>query len=164
MIFTLLIMYWVYVLWTRPTNLIMKNHLILLAILLLVIVNGVVGHYFPPTGIDLTPFVIIASALLILFSFNANVYFKSLTLLGAVILNDVLIKLYSGGKHDYVGLAWIHMFMLIGLVIAYPVLIAAIVRDKNASKQNKQLAALVFPIAMCIYYNIFYELGLGRYY
>lgn len=142
----------------------MKNRETLLIILSLVIINGVLGHFFPPLGIDLTPLVIITSALLILLRFTANVYIKSLVLFGAVVLNDVLIKLYSGGNNDQVGLLWIHLFMLIGLIIGYPILIAAIIRDKEASKQNKMLAALAFLIALCIYYNIFYDLGLGRSY
>jgi hypothetical protein len=142
----------------------MKNRETLIIILSLVTINGVLGHFFPPLGIDLTPLVIITSALLILLRFTANVYIKSLVLFGAVVLNDVLIKLYSGGNNDQVGLLWIHLFMLIGLIIGYPILIAAIIRDKEASKQNKMLAALAFLIALCIYYNIFYDLGLGRSY
>lgn len=142
----------------------MNNSTVFITILLIVIINGVPGHFFAPLGMDLTPAVLIISALLILLRLRAGVYIKSITLFGATVLNDVLIKLYSGGNHDPAGLAWMFLFTLVGLVMAYPILVIAIVRDKQAKWQDKLYAAAAFPIAVSVYLYLFYELGLGRSY
>ena len=81
---------------------------------LTVILNGFIGHYFAPKRIDFTPIVLIITSLLVCFGTkNIKVIFISALTYFFIALNDIFIKLYSGGLHDYEGLAWVHLFLFI---------------------------------------------------
>jgi len=132
---------------------------------LVVILNGFIGHFFAPSGIMLTPVVLtIASSLITFGTKNINVIWVSILTFLLVALNDILIKLYSGGLHDNEGLGWIHMLLFIGLVPTFVILLTSIFRRKDETTFNKIIAVAVFPILVIIHIQLFSNFGLGRYY
>jgi len=88
----------------------MKIKYSILISFIIVLINGLIGHFFPPFGILLTPVLIIFISLLISFNKKISGILKSLILVFLIILNDVLIKLYCGGRHDSEGLIFLNTF------------------------------------------------------
>ena len=126
----------------------------------IVIINDIIGHFFAPNGIILTPIVLILISVLIgILNKELKPFWKSTILSGLIILHDIGIKLYSGGSHDREGLSWIHGLLFIGLIPAYMILTVGIYRATNESKVNKWIAIVLFPILIWIHLLIFSELG-----
>ena len=143
----------------------MKNILTLTIALILVLINGIIGHFFPPNGIDFTIILIPTIAVIICFaSENLNSILKSLSVSFLVIANDILIKLYSGGTHDLEGLEWIHFFMYSGILIGLIILAINVMKNKKENLFIKILSIITFPSLIYIYLQFFYQLGLGRKY
>jgi hypothetical protein len=143
----------------------MKNILTLTIALILVLINGTIGHYYPPKGIDFTVILIPIITLIICFvSENLNSILKSLSIAFLVIINDILIKLYSGGTQDLEGLEWIHFFMYCGIIIGLIILSANVLKNKKENLFVKILSLIAFPFLVYIYLHFFYQLGLGRNY
>jgi hypothetical protein len=143
----------------------MKNILTLTIALILVLINGIIGHFFPPNGIDFTIILIPTITVIICFaSENLNSILKSLSVSFLVIANDVLIKLYSGGTHDLEGLEWIHFFMYSGILIGLIILTINVMKNKKENLFIKILSIITFPSLIYIYLQFFYQLGLGRKY
>ncbi len=130
-----------------------------------VIVNLFLGHFFAPTGMMLTPVALTAGTAIIVFGYNnLKPIFMTLIVLGLIILHDIGLKLYSGGKHDIEGLGWLHLMLFIGLVPTYILIIVGIFRNKQAKKNEKIISVLIFPLIMAGHLYLFSDLGLGRYY
>ena len=143
----------------------MKNILTLTIALILVLINGIIGHFFPPNGIDFTIILIPTITVIICFaSENLNSILKSLSVSFLVIANDILIKLYSGGTHDLEGLEWIHFFMYSGILIGLIILAINVMKNKKENLFIKILSIITFPSLIYIYLQFFYQLGLGRKY
>ncbi len=131
----------------------------------IILLNEIIGHFFAPNGIMLTPIVLIVISVLIgLVNTELKPIWKSVLLVGLIGLHDIGIKLYSGGSHDNEGLGWIHGLLFIGLIPAYGILIAGIFKAKNESKLNKWIAVFLFPLLIWFHLLLFNDLGLGRYY
>jgi hypothetical protein len=92
-----------------------------------------------------------------------SIIIKTICIFACIGLNDVFIKLYSGGTHDREGLGWIHALTLIGLIPTFAILIKATFDDK-ASIRVKIASVILFPTLLTIYYYFFVDLGLGRNY
>ncbi|ESU20196.1 hypothetical protein FEDK69T_30490 [Flavobacterium enshiense DK69] len=132
---------------------------------MLVFINGIIGHYYPPKGIDFTLILIPIVTLIMCFaSKNLNSIFKSLSISMLVIINDILIKLYSGGTHDLEGLEWIHAFMYMGIIIGLIILSINVIKNKEENIFLKISSILLIPLLVYIYQHFFYQLGLGRQY
>ena len=143
----------------------MKNLLTLTIALILVLINGIIGHFFPPNGIDFTLILIPTITVIICFaSENLSSTLKSLSISLLVIANDILIKLYSGGTHDLEGLEWIHFFMYSGILIGLIILSINVLKNKKENVFIKILSIIAFPFLIYIYLQFFYQLGLGRKY
>ena len=143
----------------------MRKYLAILIATIIVLSNTYIGHYYPPNGIEFTPFILIITSSIIAFGIeNLNIIWKSILVFTFAVLNDVLIKLYSGGTHDSEGLEWIHFFLYLGLLPSFGILIYAAWRDKKESKRNKIIAICIFPMLLYIYLYFFYTLGLGKHY
>jgi hypothetical protein len=143
----------------------MKNILSLTIALILVLINGIIGHFYPPNGIDFTLILIPIITLIICFtSKNLTSIFKSLAISLLVITNDILIKLYSGGTHDLEGLEWIHFFMYCGILISIIILSLNVMKNKEENLFMKISSIIIFPFLVYIYLHFFYQLGLGRNY
>lgn len=143
----------------------MNNTKSILISLVIVIVNNIIGHFFGPNGIYFTPIVLIIISVLIGFS-NKELepIWKSFILAGLIILHDIGVKLFSEGTHDTTGLGWIHLFLFIGLLPSYGILISSVIVTKNETKLNKFIAIIIFPILIGIHLFLFFDLGLGRFY
>ena len=131
----------------------------------MIIVNLLLGHFFAPTGMMLTPIALTLSTAIIVFgSDNLRPKFLTLIILGLIILHDIGLKLYSGGTHDREGLGWLHLLLFIGLVPTYILTIVGIFRNKQAQLTEKILSLLIFPLIMAGHLYLFSDLGLGRHY
>jgi hypothetical protein len=143
----------------------MKNKTALVLAILTVILNGFIGHFFAPNGIMLTPIVLLITTSLICFGTkNVKPIFISILTFLFVALNDISIKLYSGGSHDSEGLGWIHMLLFIGLLPTFGILLAAIFNSKEVTFTNKIIAVFLFVGLTAVHLQLFRNLGLGRYY
>lgn len=143
----------------------MNNYLALGLASLTVIINGLIGHFFPPNGIMLTPIVLIITSTLICFGTkNIRAIFISILTFLFVALNDIFIKLYSGGAHDNEGLAWVHLLLFIGLIPTFGILMTAFFKLKDERLRNKILAIVLFIGLTVIHLKLFNNLGLGRHY
>jgi hypothetical protein len=143
----------------------MKVRLVILISFLVILTNVINGHFFAPNGIMFTP--ITLAAMTLIMTLGAKTL-KPISLSGIVtgliILHDVGIKLYSGGRHDREGLGWIHALLFIGLILSYGILLFGIFRTKDSNLKEKVIAALILPVAISIHLYFFTDLGLGRYY
>lgn len=143
----------------------MNNYTLLGIATLIVILNGLIGHFFAPSGIMLTPIVLIVTTSLVCFGTkNIRSIFISILTFLFIALNDISIKLYSGGMHDFEGLGFIHMFMFIGLVPASGILLVSILKKKNENSINKILAIVLFAGLIAVHLQLFSNLGIGRFY
>jgi hypothetical protein len=130
-----------------------------------VILNVLIGHFFAPNGITLTPIVLIITTSLVCFGTkNIKLIFISVLTYLFVALNDILIKLYSGGTHDTVGLGWIHLLLFFGLVPTFGILLVRVFRSKKEAMTNKIVALILFIVLIAGHLQLFSDLGLGRHY
>ena len=130
-----------------------------------VILNGLIGHFFAPNGIALTPVVLTITTSLVCFGTkNIKVILISTLTYLFVALNDISIKLYSGGSHDQEGLVWIHALLFIGLIPTFGILLTRSIRQKDEKLINKLLAVGLFIGLIALHLQLFGNLGLGRYY
>ena len=142
-----------------------ENKVQLVLVTVLVIANGVIGHFFSPWGLNLTPFLIaVTSFLICFFSSNIPILWKSVLIYFFIGLNDWLIKLYSGGHHDGVGQAWILFFELIGLFFAFLFLTISVFGKQKEPMKIRVLAIVLFLVLIGFHYYLFANLGVGRYY
>jgi hypothetical protein len=132
---------------------------------LTVILNGLIGHFFAPKGIMLTPIVLTITASLVCFGTkNIKIIFISALTYLYVALNDISIKLYSGGSHDQEGLGWVHALLFLGLIPTFGILVTTIFRNKQETLTNKLIAIALFIGLIVLHLQLFSNLGLGRYY
>lgn len=142
------------------------NNIIALGLATLTIfINGLIGHFFAPNGILLTPVVLIITTSLVVFG-TKNIKIIIVTILTYlfVALNDISIKLYSGGTHDSEGMGWIYLLLFIGLVPTLGLLITGIIRQKEEKLVNKLLAFGLFLALITVHLLIFSNLGIERSY
>jgi hypothetical protein len=143
----------------------MKNLKILGLATLTVITNGFVGHFFPPTGMSLTPAVLIMTTLLVcLGTKNIGSIWISVLIFLFIALNDILIKLYAGGQHDSEGYEWVNGILLISLVPVSGILLTVIIRRKEENLTKKVIAVILFIGLIMLHFQLFRHLGRGRYY
>ena len=79
-------------------------------------------------------------------------------------LNDISIKLYSGGTHDNEGLAWVHLLLFIGLVPTFGILLTTILKRKEERLTKRIIAIVLFVGLIAGHLQLFSNLGLGRHY
>lgn len=130
-----------------------------------IIFNLLLGHFFAPTGMMLTPVALTLSTAVIVFGTN-NLRPTILTsiILGLIILHDIGLKLFAGGMHDGPGQGWLHLMLFMGLVPAYILTVIGVFRNKQAQLTEQVLSLLIFPLIMAGHVYLFSDLGLGRYY
>lgn len=132
---------------------------------LTVILNGLIGHFFAPNGIMLTPIVLTITTSFVCFGTkNIKITFISALTYLFVALNDISIKLYSGGSHDNEGLGWVHLLLFVGLVPTFGILLAQVLRSKDETVANKIIALTLFIGLIAGHLQVFSNLGLGRHY
>ena len=126
---------------------------VVLAILVIVI-NGILGHYYPASAILGTPIMIgISSLILVLGLRRAATIWKSCLVLFCAIFNDFLLMNYSGGVHDNKGLDLISSYFVYGLISGYLILILGTFNSKD-KLSRKLIAYAIFPALVFIYWQI----------
>ncbi|MBD1393708.1 hypothetical protein [Mucilaginibacter glaciei] len=78
-----------------------------------------------------------------------------------IAINDIGIKLYSGGIHDSEGLVWINMLLFVGLVPCFAILATCI---KTLKFTDRILPLLFFIALITAHLFAFEKIGLGRSY
>lgn len=132
----------------------MKELIVLLSASLVVILNGYIGHHYPPSGVMGTPIVLgISSLIIVLGARKSASVLKSCLIIFCALLNDYLIRKYSGGIHDSEGASWISLYFFYGLVASYLILIFGTVSSKD-KKLNKIIAWCLFPVAVFLYWQL----------
>ena len=97
---------------------------------------------------------------LIVFTDNGlNIIGKSVLSYLYIGLNDIGIKLFSGGRHDMEGVGWIHMMLFIGLVPCFIMLLIGVFRDKDSSVLLKIFSVSIFVLLIYVHLEIFEKLG-----
>lgn len=143
----------------------MSNYLALGLATFTVILNGLIGHFFAPNGILLTPIILTITTSIICFrTKNIKVIFISILTFSFVALNDISLKLYSGGTHDNEGLGWIHLLLFVGLIPTFGILLSTVLKKKDEKSINKIFAIILFVSLISIHLQLFSNLGLGRHY
>jgi hypothetical protein len=133
--------------------------------LALVFANGIIGHNFAPYGILLTPVIVTASAWLICFKTKrTHIIIISILTYSALGINDILIKLYSGGIHDGPGQAVTNLFFFFGLVPVTALLISSLLLRKKNSISVKVISILIFASLIFWHVQKFHDLGFGKHY
>ncbi len=121
---------------------------------LVIVINGFIGHYYPTSGILGMPIMIgISSLILVLGLRRAATIWKSCLVLFCAILNDFLIRTYSGGIHDSKGEALISSYLFYGLIAGYLILILGTFNSKDRLSR-KLIAYALFPLGVFIYWQI----------
>lgn len=127
---------------------------------LTVILNGLIGHFFAPNGILLTPIVLIITTSLVCFGTkNIKIMLLSVLTFLFVALNDISLKLYSGGSHDNEGQGWVHLFLFVGLVPTFGILLATIFKRKEVTLSNRIIALVLFIGLIAGHLQMFNNLG-----
>lgn len=143
----------------------MTNRNSLLIAIGIIVVNILLNHFFAPTGMMLTPFALtISTALMVFGSYKLRPIILTVLILGLIILHDIGLKLYGGGKHDGPGQGWLHLMLFFGLVPAYIFLLIGIFINKQAQLTEKIISLLIFPLIIAGHLYLFSDLGLGRHY
>lgn len=129
-------------------------------LIILLLASIVISHFLPPSGIFMTPVTISIMTGLILFSdTDFSILVKSVLSYLLIGLNDIGIKLFAGGKSDLAGMGWIHLFLFIGLVPCFIMLLISVFRDKMSSLGIKALSVLIFMLLIYMHLKIFETLG-----
>jgi len=92
--------------------------------------------------------------------YELPILIKSLISYSFIGLNDIGIKLFAGGIHDYEGLGWIYMLLLIGLVPCSIILIIGVLRDEKSVAITKLISVFIFVLLIYVHLELFNSVGL----
>jgi hypothetical protein len=132
---------------------------IILALLTLVLTN-ILGHYFPPTSIILSPFTIGLLTVLILFT-GLKIGYRILLITLTIIFNDICIKKFAGGTHDLEGAGFINLSLIIGLIASTIIILIITITLKNTNTIIKIMLILMMPATVFLYLQYFGLYGLS---
>lgn len=131
----------------------------------IILLNLLIGHFFAPTGIMITPVILIASTALIVFNTrDKKPVLMSLLVLLMIILNDIGLKLYAGGAHDKEGQAWVHFMLFLGLIPSFFIMTRSILKSEEFALEQKIVSIFLFPLVISAHLFFFSDLGIGRYF
>lgn len=137
-----------------------KNILIITLGIATLLISNYLGHVNPPFSISFTPVLIGLFTGMVLFFTDFRLSIKFGLITGLIILNDVLIRLYAGGTHDFEGLGWIAGFLFIGLIISLiEIIIYGLIKQRN-----KKVKYFLYVIGSCVilyaYLSYFSSIGM----
>lgn len=110
----------------------------------------------------MTPIVIGFITFLFL-SLNLKLIYRIIFIALAIIINDILIKLFAGGTHDSEGEGWITLFLILGLIISTIIAIIKISIDRKHKLTHKIIFITLLPTLVGIYLSYFNLFGLSYY-
>ncbi len=120
----------------------------------------IISHFIAAVAIIGIPIIISLATGLVMFTDNGlSLFIKAVIAYLFIGLNDIGIKLFAGGIHDYEGLGWIHMMLFIGLVPSFIMLIIETFRDKNSTIWTKLGSIILFGALISIHFLLFKKLG-----
>lgn len=130
----------------------MKEIIVLTSAGLIVIINGIIGHYYPTSGIMGTPIILGITSVIIVMGMGrkSGSILKSIFLIFCALLNDFLIRNYSGGIHNSKSADFITLYLFYGSIISYLVLILGTF-SSNDKMWKKIMALGLFPLVMVFY-------------
>ena len=138
----------------------MTNSIKIILALLIIFLTNILGHYFPPTSIILSPLTIGGLTGLLIFT-DLKLGYRVLLIIFTIILNDISIKKFAGGTHDLEGAGFINIFLIIGLVISTILIVVKTVTLKNTNGVIKIILILLMPVTMFLYLQYFGLYGLS---
>ena len=141
----------------------LNKYLTLAISLFLILVNVFLQHYYAPVGILLSiPICIVAIGLLNINKQSFNIIFKSFLCFLLIGINDVGIKLYSGGIHDSEGQGVVNLVLFVCLGIGFLMLL---ISNFNKAVIARYIVSLtIFVLLAAMHLSFFGGLGLGRSY
>jgi len=138
----------------------MKNISIISIGIILLLLSNYFGHVYPPFSINFTPILIGLFTGLILFLSNFNLIGKFGFIIGMIISNDILIKLFAGGQHDWEGAGWVSIFLFLGLIISLLLIVIYGFTEQKKRKKEHFYYLLVSSIILWGYLFLFDSLGM----
>jgi hypothetical protein len=139
--------------------------LCLLICIIIVTLNVLLEHFYAPHGIDFTPFIVIIVAVLLNVTANKfNIWLRIVLTYAFIGINDVGIKLYGGGIHDVEGQGFVLLFLMMGLIPAFIIVVITVINDKNLYALTKAITLMSFLILFGLHLYLFENLGIGRHY
>ncbi len=134
-------------------NLITLNNERFLAIsIVTLLLLDLLGSIAGIIAIVLTPIFIGFVTYLILYKCNYNLTFKTIFLILLILFNDILIRLYGGGDHDFLGNTVLVIHMLIGLLIFGIIFLRYGISNKLIKPTLKNLTITAVVIYFYLYY------------
>ena len=124
----------------------------------LIILSNLLGHFLAPSSIFLTPIVVGATTALLTTS-TLNFPIRILLILLAVIANDLLVKSFAGGTHDFEGAGLINLFLIVGIIISTIITFATSIEKERFFRTT--LASLIIVVVLYFHLNYFDFLGLS---
>lgn len=132
-------------------------------LILILLLSVIVGHFLPPVGILASPIIISIMTGLIVFGKNGfSILVKSVLSYLFIGLNDIGIKLFAGGIHDFQGMGFMHVFLFIGLIPCFVMLLITVSRDTASNTWVKVLSILVFILLIYVHLQLFQNLGVDQ--
>jgi hypothetical protein len=138
----------------------MKNILTITLGFVLLLISNYLGHVHPPFSISWTPILIGLFTGLVLFTTDFRLVIKFSLIIVMIISNDILIKLFAGGTHDWEGVGWIVGLRFVGLIIALIIIVIyGLIKQRDRKKE-----ILLYLFGSCViiiaYSSYFDSLGL----
>jgi len=129
----------------------------------LVLVNIILGHFFPPFGLLFTSVLIpIITVILCFNNHHLNYTFKAIIIYFFIALNDIGIKLFAGGIQDNEGQGFINLMLIVGVLLGFIYFLYSMFEDKATIILHKIISIVVFSALIVLHLNFFSWLGLGR--
>jgi len=146
-------------------NLTLNKYLRLIIAVIIIISNVLIDHFFAPTGLLLSPIIIIIVSILINLSQEKfNIFYQAFLTFFLLSFNDIGIKLYGGGIHDSEGQGVVNLLLLVSLLPCFIILVVSIFTNKEISILKKIISISLFLLFTCIYIYFFQNLGMAPQY
>jgi hypothetical protein len=142
----------------------LNKYTVLSIAFLIILINIIIGHFFAPFGVLLSPIMTIIAAIVIFLNKDKfDIIFQAVLMFALVALNDVGIKLYGGGIHDSEGQGFVNLFFIICLVACFIILSRSVIKDKSTI-WKKIMSILSFLMLVTLHLYFFGLLGLQQSY
>jgi len=137
-----------------------KNTLIVTVGIGTLLISNYLGHVFPPFSMDWTPILLGLITGLVFFISDFQLSLKFGLITGIIISNDILIKLFAGGSHDWEGLGFQIVDLFLGLFISFSLIVTYCFTEKKRRIKKYILYSLVSGALIFIYLECFETLGM----
>jgi len=125
----------------------------------LIIVNSIICYYLPPVSIVLS-ILIPAFIIFILSKADLQIYFKILIVIGAIILDDMVLKLSGGHPYDFEGAGLINLLSIIATVLATVISFVFLIKKAKRNVIYTSCFIILIPISVWLYLSYFDSMGL----